>query len=256
MDYLITFEIWQIILDVSDFLTQIRLTQVCIDLNQCLRITDFYNIDNCYLQKLNDNILKNYPYITQLNADSNINVTNVNHLSRLKKLNAEYICGINDEGIKDLNLYELDASNNRKITNVNHMNNLKILQIYGDSGINNNGLRYINLIELNIGENDNIKDISHMTNLKILDASHCNIRNKHIKSLDLIQLSIVGSKFITKINHMKNLKILLAFDTSCCMDNAGLQGLNLFELYAESNSKITKEGIKHMTNLIKTDVVI
>jgi hypothetical protein len=47
-------------------------------------------------------------------------------MTNLTTLNAEGNCGIDDNGIKNLNLIKLFASANRKITDVTHMTNLKI----------------------------------------------------------------------------------------------------------------------------------
>lgn len=117
-------EIWQIILEKSDFCSQIRLTQVS-QLNHCfLRITDFYNIDKKYLMRLTDNILKSYPYIKILDASNNPKITNVNYLSKLEILYATLNCGINNTGIQNINLIKLYASFNYKITDVKHMTKL------------------------------------------------------------------------------------------------------------------------------------
>ena len=56
-------------------------------------------------------------------------------MTKLKVLYASHKSGINDEGIKNLNLEKLNAYNNSKITNVNHMTKLKELDARGDCGI-------------------------------------------------------------------------------------------------------------------------
>ena len=48
-------------------------------------------------------------------------------MTKLKVLDASYNCGINDDGIRDLDLEKLIASGNDTITNVNHMTKLKVL---------------------------------------------------------------------------------------------------------------------------------
>ena len=65
-----------------NFKTQIRLTLVCKVLHHYLRITDFYNIYSCYLNKLTDEILINYPHIIELNANKNEKITNVKSFLR------------------------------------------------------------------------------------------------------------------------------------------------------------------------------
>ena len=111
------------ILDKLDFLSKIRLRQVCKKFYR-LEIWDFYNIDYEYRSKLTDTILMAYPFIRKLNADSISKITNVNHMTKLQVLCACFNCGIDDNGIKDLNLIKLNTSYNSKITNVNHMTNL------------------------------------------------------------------------------------------------------------------------------------
>jgi len=85
-------EIYQEILEYSDFLIQIRLTQVSKYFHTELRIRDFYNINGKYLRILTDNILQNYKHITKLYASDNKKIT--------------------DAGIKCLNLHTLNATYN------------------------------------------------------------------------------------------------------------------------------------------------
>src|SRR5437899_1386163 len=93
---LLPIELFQMILEFSDFLDQIRLAQLDKYLHTNLKIYDFYNIDELYLGLLSDNIIKNYKYITKLNAYDNPNIT--------------------DKGISHMKLYTLNASCNEKIT--------------------------------------------------------------------------------------------------------------------------------------------
>src|SRR3972149_9761856 len=99
MDYIYSFnnlplEINQLILNKLDFLSQIRFRQVF----KKLKIYDFCDIDNKYLELLNDKILKAHLFIQKLNATNNLKITN--------------------KGINHLDLIKLDTSNNRKITNI------------------------------------------------------------------------------------------------------------------------------------------
>ena len=167
------------IIDKLDFLSQIRLRQVSSWLHR-LEIHDFYHIDKKYLMRLSDAKLKNYPFIKFLNARNNLYISNVNHLTRLIKLDAStdrypvYCnsndCKIGNNGIKNINLVELIASGNRLITDVNHMTNLQKLYATDESGISDNGIKNINLTEICIKYNNKIKDVSHMSNLKVLCA--------------------------------------------------------------------------------------
>src|SRR5438445_351056 len=132
----ISAEIYQEILDRTDFLSQIRLTQLAKYFYFTLRIYDFFNVDQSYLDALSDDILKNYKYI--------------------KKLNANNICGlpcITDEGISHMKLHTLYAKDNSKITD--------------------EGIKHMNLYSLNASGYHSISDrgIKHM-DLRILDASY------------------------------------------------------------------------------------
>ena len=67
-------------------------------------------------------------------------------------------CGIDQNGISQLNLTKLYANNNEKIKNVNHMKEtLKTLFCCGKCGIDQNGISQLNLIQLNILDNNKIK---------------------------------------------------------------------------------------------------
>ena len=52
-----------------------------------------------------------------MNPRGNFEITKVNHMTKIKELDAcGYYCGIDDEGIKDLSLEKLEAYDNKKIT--------------------------------------------------------------------------------------------------------------------------------------------
>lgn len=62
--------------------------------------------------------------IKDLNINFNPKITNLNHMTKLKKLDISgENCGVGIYGIKNLNLEELDATFNKKITNLNNNNN-------------------------------------------------------------------------------------------------------------------------------------
>ena len=103
-------EIWQQCLSHSEFLIQIRLRCVCKLFHEKLEVYKFSD------SKLTDNILRNYPFIKELNANYNPRITTVNHMSRLEILHAQSNCGIDDIGIQNANLKELRADYNQKIT--------------------------------------------------------------------------------------------------------------------------------------------
>ena len=66
----------------------------------------------------------------------NEKIKNVNYLSKLKILYCSCDCGIDQEGIKDLQLIEeLYSDDNEKIKNVKYLSKLKILYCSCDCGI-------------------------------------------------------------------------------------------------------------------------
>jgi len=74
-------------------------------------------------------------------------------MTNLKELHASEYCGIDDNGIQNINLEILDVYNNPKITNVNHMTRLKQLYASGECGIDDNGIKNLNLEFLNAYNN-------------------------------------------------------------------------------------------------------
>ena len=135
-------ELWQMIVDQVDFLSKIRLRQVHPYLMVCLQITDFYNIDDRYLEALDDAIIKQHPYIKELFAFDNPKITDVTPLINLEILDASWGCGIGDNGLKTSNLKFLDASGNTNIKDISHMTLLKELYARWGCGIKDNGLPY------------------------------------------------------------------------------------------------------------------
>src|SRR5882724_472483 len=120
---------WNIIQQQCDFPSQIALVSTTKEFHTDLKILDLYHIDDRYLSKLTDEILK-YPIFDQvelLDADNNSNITDISFMASLKVLNARHHCGINQNGIKGLNLVTLNASNNSHIVDVSFMTRLKIL---------------------------------------------------------------------------------------------------------------------------------
>ena len=74
-----------------------------------------------------------------------------------KELNASgYSCGIDQLGIKSLDLIKLNAQNNPKIKDVRWMKNLKELDSSYNSGIDQLGIKGLNLIKLYIWNNPKI----------------------------------------------------------------------------------------------------
>ena len=67
LPYILPIEIWQEILEYVDFLSQIRLRQICKHFYEYLHITNFYyNMINKHVWRLSDEILKQHPHIKNL----------------------------------------------------------------------------------------------------------------------------------------------------------------------------------------------
>ena len=201
MEYQLPIEIWQVIVNFCDSLNQIRFCQISKFANSYLRVTDLYNLDNKLLGKLNDEIIKKYPFVVELDACNNNKITNVSGMRSLKKLDTRGNCGINDAGIAGLQLVELNASYNKKITNVSEMQSLKKLDAIGDCGIDDAGIAGLQLVELDAESNEKITNVSQMMSLKKLDASYnCGIDNAGIAGLQLVELNAKYNNKITKKN--------------------------------------------------------
>ena len=128
----ICLDIWQIIFEHCDFLSKVRLTQICKLFHDNLQIIDFWYIEDKFKNKLTDDILKNYKYIIKLDTQNNIKINDVSWMSYLQELDSSYNCGIDQNGIKNLNLIKLNAHDNTKIKDVSWMSNLEELNANWD----------------------------------------------------------------------------------------------------------------------------
>src|SRR5438445_1970588 len=140
----IPIELYQVILERSNFKCQIRLTQLNKYLSNNLKIYDFCHIDATYLKLLSNSILKNYKYITKLSTYMNNKITDegIKHM----KLHTLFVSNdnITDEGIKHMNLRKLFAySNNITDNGISHMN-LHTLYAASDH-ITNKGISHMKL---------------------------------------------------------------------------------------------------------------
>ena len=135
-----------------------------------IHMTDLFGIDNKYLVRLDDNILSNYKFAVRLCARNNPKITHINHMTNLKELNAGGKCGIDNYGVKNINLEVLYAYDNQKITNIKHMTNLKELDARFNCGIDDYGVKNLNLEVLYQWNNPKIQNMKRMTNIKELAA--------------------------------------------------------------------------------------
>jgi len=83
--------ICDIIFTYLDFYDQHKFRRISCHNNKN-QIKNLYYIDMKYLSKLDDNILQNYKFATKLYAGYNPKITNVNHMTKLKELNANGNC--------------------------------------------------------------------------------------------------------------------------------------------------------------------
>lgn len=178
--------------------------------------------------------------LISLNACDNTKIMNINHMTKLKKLNASRNCGISNNGFRKLHLRELNAFDNYKITIIKHSGKLSKLNAGGYCGLTNDSIKYVNVKELIIDNNSNITNVNHMTKLKILSGRYFSaIDNNGIDQVYLEKLDIKGNPRITNVNHMTNLKILIASD-NCGISDEGINLLeNLEVLKSKNNKKIT-----------------
>jgi hypothetical protein len=135
-------ELWHMIFDYSDFYSKITLRRVNSLFLYSLHITDLYNLEDKYLERLDDSILAQHPFVRYLFAFDNVSITNVNHLHYLEDLDASWDCGISDDGLKITSIKRLDVNGNPRVTNVNHMSELRILKARGERcGLSDMGIK-------------------------------------------------------------------------------------------------------------------
>ena len=121
---LMCLDIYQTIFEHCDIYDQLNIMSTCKVLNKNLKIKKLHN------SNVSDKVLQQEKFIDleELDANDNKKIKNVNHLTKLKILNCSNACGIDQEGIKDLQfIEELNASGNEKIKNVNHLTKLKVI---------------------------------------------------------------------------------------------------------------------------------
>jgi len=279
LDSIFPIELWKIITESADFLSRINVTLVNKFLHENLPITDLYTIESKYLEKLTNDILKNYPHVIKLNLRFNHCVTDINHLNKLEILDAtggffdadlEYyrgdaddmhfnnscgVCILNDKGIEKLtNLKELDVSSNQYITTLNHCKKLKVLTARSYSRLTNDGIsKLYNLEDLDLTDNKIINKIDHLKKLRILNISghRTKISDNDIKTLNLHALDVTNNTEIKDINHMNKLKILMANGPLCGLCTEGINKLKLKIIFADENNKIRQSRLTHMTSIIK-----
>ena len=99
---IIPVELIQIISEFTDFKTQLKLTELCKECNNYLKI--FEIMDRKITLKLTQEILyqKKYDQLVKLSVNHNGKIHNVNHLKNtLSELHCGFGCEINQSGIQE-----------------------------------------------------------------------------------------------------------------------------------------------------------
>ena len=143
----IPLDIFKEIFELCDFLTKIRFRQICKYSYENLHMIDLYNIEKKYLKRLSKNILKKHRFIKYLNVIYNLDIKHISWMKNLKELYASGNCGIDQKGIKGLNLIKLNVHDNSKIKKVSFMTSLKKLYASGNCGIERIGFNQIGCVE-------------------------------------------------------------------------------------------------------------
>lgn len=110
----IPIEIWRDIFDLSSFREKIAIRQISYDL-LTIPIIDLYHIEDFYLERITDEVLKQHPQIRYLFAFDNPKITKVDHLEELEILDASWGCGIDSKGFGTRKIKALDITGNAKI---------------------------------------------------------------------------------------------------------------------------------------------
>lgn len=131
--------------------------------------------------------------LEELHLFFNFNITDINHLKKLKILDLKFGSGVKQQGISELkNLTELDVYDNSDIYDINHLEKLEVLDIGSSyySVINQEGIsNLVNLVKLYTVGNSEIKDVNHLKKLKVLHAAYSGIVRNGIRELtELVEL--------------------------------------------------------------------
>ena len=103
--HILIFDIICLISDKLNIQDKLNFIQINKHINDTNKINDFSKLPNKI--NLTQNILYKYENIEKLKLLPSYHIKNINFLTNLKILYAEYKCMIGDNDIKDLNLKEL-----------------------------------------------------------------------------------------------------------------------------------------------------
>lgn len=192
-------------------------------------------------QRLNNTILKLYPYVVKLDAYNNYTITDISHLKHLKVLNAGYKSGICDVA-NLINLTELHTNDHNPIKNICTLTGLRILT---SCHVNNDDIEQLtNLTELNVTLNENITNVSKLIKLKKLYGDYSEIDNHGLGGLtnlticcgsihndgirgltNLVTLDITCNRNITNVNTLVSLRKLYVYKGNINKNDIFLTGL-------------------------------
>ena len=122
-------------------------------------MTKLQHVEACNCNLDNSSLSKEMTELEYLDVSDNHKITDVSFLPSLKFLYIDDNCGIDDNGIKNLDLETLTCRYNSKITNINHLINLEGLNVSGNVNIGYDEIRNLKKLKwLDCYENDRIKD--------------------------------------------------------------------------------------------------
>ena len=134
-------------------------------------INELYELDELTIRKP---IVKKYRTL----------ISDLNHLKKLRKLDASYT-NLPQTAISDIyELVELNIKHNPHITNINHLVKLKKLIASGYCAIDQKGFSNLReIVVLDITGKNKINSVKHLTKLKKLDAWRSGISQLEINEL-------------------------------------------------------------------------
>ena len=196
---------------------------ICIKNYKKNDITDLFNINNKFLEKLDDTKLLSYKNVKYLDS-SYFKIYTLDPFIKLQKLTIKSYHK-NDSHLKHLNLEYLDVKLCERIENLNHMSNLKTLILYDNYRTTAN-LDKLKLESLSLsGCRVHLGDVSMLTKF---ESDRCELYASDLKNMtNLEELKIKNDVSIVDINHLAKLKKLTI-------------------LY---NTMMTKNGITNLTNI-------
>ena len=182
--------------------------------NNLNNLNTFNNLKvlNVICSDITSDMIRSCNNIEELYVTNCLKIYDINHLTKLRKLDAMLSCSLTNECIKKCtNIEELNLSENMSINDINNLTNLKVLVVNHNKKLTTDGFLLCDNIEnLVMSGNDRINDINHLTNLKSLDISGKCILDIHgflnCKNIEVLNVSF--NRIIRDLNHLTNLRKL------------------------------------------------